>query len=70
MIRDKYLIDAIGLNKVQGKPFSVSEVEAKIEEVLTGKKVDPSSKGAPKPKVAMVGAAGGEGSLTIFCGAM
>ena len=26
IIRAKYLVDAIGLNKVQGKPFSVAEV--------------------------------------------
>jgi 2-oxoglutarate ferredoxin oxidoreductase subunit alpha len=36
MIRGRFLIDAIGLNKVQGKPFSVAEVEAKIEELITG----------------------------------
>jgi len=34
MLRAKYLVDAIGYNKVQGKPFKVSEIEAKIEEVL------------------------------------
>jgi 2-oxoglutarate ferredoxin oxidoreductase subunit alpha len=34
VLRAKYLIDAIGLNKVQGKPFQQSEIEAKIEEVL------------------------------------
>jgi 2-oxoglutarate/2-oxoacid ferredoxin oxidoreductase subunit alpha len=34
LIRATYLVDAIGLNKVQGKPFLVSEVEAKIEELL------------------------------------
>lgn len=61
MIRDKYLIDAIGLNKVQGKPFSVAEVEAKIEEIVTGKKVDAASKAPPKPKVAMASAADGGG---------
>ena len=55
LIRAKYLVDAIGLNKVQGKPFSVAEVEAKIEEIVTGKKVDAASKAPPKPKVAMVG---------------
>jgi 2-oxoglutarate ferredoxin oxidoreductase subunit alpha len=37
IIRAKYLIDAVGLNKVQGKPFSVAEVEAKIEELLPKK---------------------------------
>jgi 2-oxoglutarate/2-oxoacid ferredoxin oxidoreductase subunit alpha len=34
VIRSTYLIDAIGLNKVQGKPFSVVEVVEKIESVL------------------------------------
>ena len=36
IIRAKYLIDAIGLNKVQGKPFSVAEVADKMEAVLRG----------------------------------
>ena len=35
VLRAKYLVDAEGLNKVQGKPFKQSEIEAKIEEVLT-----------------------------------
>ncbi len=34
MIRAEYLVDAVGLNKVQGKPFSVAEVVVKIEELL------------------------------------
>jgi 2-oxoglutarate ferredoxin oxidoreductase subunit alpha len=34
LIRGIYLVDAIGLNKVQGKPFAIREVVAKIEEVL------------------------------------
>jgi 2-oxoglutarate ferredoxin oxidoreductase subunit alpha len=34
LLRARYLVDAIGLNKVQGKPFLQSEVERKIEEVL------------------------------------
>ena len=33
VLRAKYLVDAIGYNKVQGKPFKVSEIEAKIEEL-------------------------------------
>ena len=37
IIRAEYLLDAIGLNKVQGKPFNVSEVFAKIEELLQEK---------------------------------
>ncbi len=35
LIRATYLIDAIGLNKIQGKPFLVGEIEAKITEVLS-----------------------------------
>jgi len=35
LLRADYLVDAIGLNKIQGKPFKVVEITAKIEE-LTG----------------------------------
>jgi 2-oxoglutarate/2-oxoacid ferredoxin oxidoreductase subunit alpha len=34
VLRSLYLIDAVGLNKIQGRPFLVSEIEAKIEELL------------------------------------
>ncbi len=34
LIRSTYLVDAVGLNKIQGKPFLVSEIEEKIEELL------------------------------------
>ncbi len=34
MIRDKYLVDAQGLNKVKGKPFHVEEVVAGIRRIL------------------------------------
>jgi 2-oxoglutarate ferredoxin oxidoreductase subunit alpha len=34
VLRAKYLIDAISYPKVQGKPFRVSEIESKIDEVL------------------------------------
>jgi 2-oxoglutarate/2-oxoacid ferredoxin oxidoreductase subunit alpha len=34
LIRAEFLVDAVGLNKIQGKPFLVSEVEARIEEML------------------------------------
>src|SRR5438034_3584334 len=33
VLRAKYLVDAEGFNKVQGKPFKQSEIEAKIEEM-------------------------------------
>lgn len=35
-IRSTFLIDTIGLTKVQGKPFMVKEIEGKIEELLKG----------------------------------
>ncbi len=35
VIRQKYLIDAIGLNKIQGKPFVVGEIVEAIKEIST-----------------------------------
>jgi 2-oxoglutarate ferredoxin oxidoreductase subunit alpha len=34
LLRAKYLVDAQGYNKIQGKPFKQSEIEQKIEEML------------------------------------
>jgi 2-oxoglutarate/2-oxoacid ferredoxin oxidoreductase subunit alpha len=34
LLRAKYLVDAVGLNKIQGRPFKQVEVEQKIEEIL------------------------------------
>jgi 2-oxoglutarate ferredoxin oxidoreductase subunit alpha len=34
VLRAKYLVDAEGCNKIQGKPFKQSEIEAKIEQAL------------------------------------
>src|SRR5580700_1689623 len=34
VLRAKYLVDAIGYNKIQGRPFKQAEIEAKIEELL------------------------------------
>ena len=31
LIRGEFLVDAVGLNKIQGKPFAVREVVDKIE---------------------------------------
>lgn len=36
VLRATYLVDAIGLNKVQGQPFKVREVELAIENLLGG----------------------------------
>jgi len=34
VLRARYLVNAIGLNKIQGRPFKQSELDQKIEEVL------------------------------------
>jgi 2-oxoglutarate ferredoxin oxidoreductase subunit alpha len=36
LIRAKYLVDAEGLNLVRGKPFRITEIEEKANEMLTG----------------------------------
>ena len=33
-LRAEYLVDAVGLNKIQGKPFMISEIEQCITELL------------------------------------
>jgi 2-oxoglutarate ferredoxin oxidoreductase subunit alpha len=47
LVRSKYLVDAIGLNKVKGKPFTVGEVYEKICELS-----EASSAPAARPHVA------------------
>jgi 2-oxoglutarate ferredoxin oxidoreductase subunit alpha len=34
LLRARYLVNTISLSKLQGRPFTISEVEAKIKEVL------------------------------------
>lgn len=34
LLRAKYLVDCVSLSKVQGRPFLVSEIEQKVEELL------------------------------------
>jgi 2-oxoglutarate ferredoxin oxidoreductase subunit alpha len=34
LLRAEYLVDAAGLNKIQGRPFLVSEIEEKIEQMV------------------------------------
>jgi 2-oxoglutarate ferredoxin oxidoreductase subunit alpha len=36
LLRDRYLVDVLTLNKVQGRPFKISEISAKIDELLAG----------------------------------
>ncbi len=40
LIRAKYLVDATGYNRVQGKPFSVTELVDKINEMTTEKSAE------------------------------
>src|SRR5262249_14267549 len=35
LLRATYLVDAVGLNKVQGRPFLVGEIQRTIEEILS-----------------------------------
>ncbi|HVE11935.1 MAG TPA: 2-oxoacid:acceptor oxidoreductase subunit alpha [Elusimicrobiota bacterium] len=35
MLRARYLIPAVGLNKVKGQPFKVSEIKEKVQELLS-----------------------------------
>jgi 2-oxoglutarate ferredoxin oxidoreductase subunit alpha len=37
LIRARYLIDAVGLNKVRGKPYRISEIEEAARAILAGK---------------------------------
>ncbi|MCH8251464.1 MAG: 2-oxoacid:acceptor oxidoreductase subunit alpha [Planctomycetes bacterium] len=39
LLRAKFLVDAKGLNKVQGKPFMISDIERGIEDTLNGKAI-------------------------------
>jgi 2-oxoglutarate ferredoxin oxidoreductase subunit alpha len=34
LIRDKYLLPAVGLNKIKGLPFTTNEIRVKVLELL------------------------------------
>jgi 2-oxoglutarate ferredoxin oxidoreductase subunit alpha len=34
LIREKYLIDAFGCNKIQGRPFKISEITSRVARAL------------------------------------
>ena len=36
ILRATYLVDAVGLNKIQGQPFKVAEIADAIRRVLEG----------------------------------
>jgi 2-oxoglutarate ferredoxin oxidoreductase subunit alpha len=35
LVRARYLVDAVSLSKLQGQPFTIAEIEARIEELLS-----------------------------------
>jgi 2-oxoglutarate ferredoxin oxidoreductase subunit alpha len=35
LLRARYLVDVLSYTKLQGRPFTIAEVEARIEEVLS-----------------------------------
>jgi 2-oxoglutarate ferredoxin oxidoreductase subunit alpha len=51
LIRSKYLIDAVGLNKIKGRPFDVAEVVDKIKEMIAGAPTPASTAKANASKV-------------------
>ena len=42
VLRAKYLVDAQGYDKIQGKPFKRTEIMQKIEEMITGNQGEPA----------------------------
>jgi 2-oxoglutarate ferredoxin oxidoreductase subunit alpha len=36
LLRNRYLVNALGYNKVKGKPFTVTELVSKIKETVSG----------------------------------
>ena len=40
LLRAKFLVDAIGINKVQGKPFTIRELVRRIGDVMDGRKLE------------------------------
>jgi 2-oxoglutarate ferredoxin oxidoreductase subunit alpha len=34
VLRARFLVDAVGLNKVQGRPFKVAEIVQRVEDLL------------------------------------
>jgi 2-oxoglutarate ferredoxin oxidoreductase subunit alpha len=52
MIRATFLIDALGLNKIQGQPFKVREVVDEIEKLLEAKSAETTSVVTPHQAIA------------------
>ena len=50
VVRATYLVDAVGLNKIQGQPFKVAEITAAVERELGATGTQPTN-GAMQPQV-------------------
>jgi hypothetical protein len=57
LIRAKFLIDALGYNRVRGKPFRIAELEAEAERILAGGGAVLDQVGAQRPAARPVVAA-------------
>ena len=44
ILRARFLVDAVGLNKIQGRPFAEGEIVAKAEELLAETRTNPGGK--------------------------
>jgi 2-oxoglutarate ferredoxin oxidoreductase subunit alpha len=57
LLRARYLLDVVGLNKVRGKPFRISEIHEAAESLLAGRGVPPERAQVTPPDVAAGGPA-------------
>jgi 2-oxoglutarate ferredoxin oxidoreductase subunit alpha len=64
LLRARYLLDVVGLNKVRGKPFRISEIHEAAESLLAGRGVPPE-----RAQVALPDVVGGERAGTATPGA-
>jgi 2-oxoglutarate/2-oxoacid ferredoxin oxidoreductase subunit alpha len=66
LIRARYLVDALGYNRVRGKPFRIAELEAEAERILAGggRVEERVTAQRPAPRVAAPVAAARAGSAT------
>jgi 2-oxoglutarate ferredoxin oxidoreductase subunit alpha len=65
LIRARYLVDAIGYNKVRGKPFRIAEIEAEARRILDGRPapdLNVRATPAPKPRAAAAAVAASAGA--------
>ncbi len=37
LVRARYLVDAVGLNQVTGRPFKIAQIEQKVNELVRSK---------------------------------